>query len=113
MSYRLSRRHFIRTTAGAAGAVALGGTQLLQAQRPSLPRPQHSGIDRIVVVMMENRSFDHMLGWMSTADGRQEGLVYTDDAGATFSTHRLATGFESDFDFRGCEHPDPDHSYEG
>jgi phospholipase C len=113
MSYRLSRRHFIRATAGAAGAVALSGAELLQAQRRSLPQPKQSGIDHIVVVMMENRSFDHMLGWLPGADGRQEGLEYTDAGGATFATHRLATGFESEFDFQGCGHPDPDHSYEG
>ena len=107
MSYRISRRHFIQTTAGAAGAVALGGTQLLQAQRPALPRPQQSGIDHIVVVMMENRSFDHMLGWLPGADGRQAGLTYTDSTGAAFDTYPLAP------DFQGCGHPDPDHSYEG
>lgn len=107
MSYRLSRRHFIQTTATAAGAVALSGAELLQAQRPSLPRPQQSGIDRIVVVMMENRSFDHMLGWLPGADGRQAGLTYTDETGAAFDTYPLAP------DFQGCAHPDPDHSYEG
>jgi phospholipase C len=111
VSYRLSRRHFIRTTAGATGAVALSGAELLQAQRPTLPRPQQSGIDRIVVVMMENRSFDHMLGWLPGADGRQAGLEYADDTGAIFPTYRLATGSEGDF--TGCGHPDPDHSYDG
>ena len=107
MSYRVSRRRFIQTTASAAGAAALGGTQLLQAQRPVLPRPQQSGIDHIVVLMMENRSFDHMLGWLPGADGRQAGLTYTDETGAAFDTYPLAP------DFQGCGHPDPDHSYEG
>src|ERR1051325_10761196 len=64
MGHRISRRHFIQTTAGAAGAAALGGATLLHAQRRGLPSPQSSGIDHIVVVMMENRSFDHMLGWV-------------------------------------------------
>ena len=113
MSYRLSRRRFIQTTASAAGALAFSGTELLHAQRRGLPRPQQSGIDHIVVVMMENRSFDHMLGWLPGADGRQAGLTYTDETGAAFDTYRLATGFESEFDFQGCGHPDPDHSYEG
>jgi phospholipase C len=107
MSLRISRRRFIETTASAAGAVALGGTALLRAQRPSLPQPQQSGIDRIVVVMMENRSFDHMLGWVPRADGRQAGLTYTDAAGVAHATYPLAP------DFQGCGHPDPDHSYEG
>ena len=107
MSYRLSRRHFIRTTAAAAGTVALRGAEPLLAQKPTLPRPQQSGIDRIVVVMMENRSFDHMLGWLPGADGRQAGLTYADATGAEFSTYALPP------DFQGCGHPDPDHSYEG
>ena len=29
-----------------------------------LPNPTSSGIEHIVVVMMENRSFDHLLGWL-------------------------------------------------
>jgi phospholipase C len=73
----------------------------------ALPPPARSGIDHIVVVMMENRSFDHFLGWMPRADGRQAGLTYTDAAGTTHSTYPLAP------DFQGCAHPDPDHSYNG
>ena len=107
MDDRVSRRRFIRTTAGAAGALALGGPALLSAQRPSLPAPQQSGIDHVVVVMMENRSFDHMLGWVRGSDGRQAGLTYTDSAGVPQSTYPLAP------DFQGCGHPDPDHTYEG
>ena len=107
MAYRVSRRRFLQTTAGAAGAVALGGPAILSAQRRPLPQPQQSGIDHIVVVMMENRSFDHMLGWVRGADGRQAGLTYTDSAGVAQSTYPLAP------DFQGCGHPDPDHTYEG
>src|SRR5262245_25240829 len=49
----------------------------LSGQRP-LPPPAASGINHIIVVIMENRSFDHMLGWLDDADGRQAGLTYTD-----------------------------------
>ena len=31
--------------------------------------------------MMENRSFDHYLGWLPNADGRQAGLTYRDKQG--------------------------------
>jgi len=58
-------------------------------------------------VMMENRSFDHFLGWMPHADGRQAELRYQDAAGAWHSTYPLAP------DYQGCGHPDPDHSYTG
>ena len=73
----------------------------------SLPSPQNSGIEHIVVVVMENRSFDHFLGWLPDADGQQAGLQFIDAAGAPHSTYNLAP------DFTGCPHPDPDHSYNG
>ena len=69
--------------------------------------PERSGIEHVVVVMMENRSFDHFLGWLPTADGKQAGLRYADQNGASQSTHPL-TG-----DFTGCGHIQPDHSYQG
>lgn len=57
--------------------------------------------------MMENRSFDHLLGWLPGADGRQRGLLYADSDGQVHHTHALAP------DYTGCGHPDPDHSYDG
>jgi phospholipase C len=69
--------------------------------------PASSGIEHVVVLMMENRSFDHLLGWMDGADGRQSGLSYPDRAGQLHATHPLAP------DYQGCAHPDPDHSYQG
>src|SRR2546423_14187588 len=46
-----------------------------------LPAPEASGIEHIVLVMMENRSFDHFLGWLPGANGRQAGLLFTDRDG--------------------------------
>jgi phospholipase C len=71
----------------------------------ALPSPQESGIQHIVVVTMENRSFDHFLGWLRGADGRQAGLSYTDSSGNAHSSYPLAP------DYTGCGHPDPEHSY--
>jgi phospholipase C len=73
----------------------------------ALPAPQQSGIEHIVVVTMENRSFDHFLGWLPGADGKQAGLSYFDKNSVAHSTYGLAP------DFTGCPHPDPDHSYGG
>jgi phospholipase C len=73
----------------------------------SLPPRDTSGVDHIVVVMMENRSFDHLLGWHPTADGMQAGLTYPDELGGEQPTFELAP------DYQGCPHPDPDHSWEG
>jgi phospholipase C len=108
----LTRRAFLSSAAlvGAAStAAAVGLDELLgtdAAAATPLPAPAESGIDHIVVVMMENRSFDHFLGWLPGADGRQAGLSFTDRYGrrhATFHQTRFAS----------CGFHDPDHSYEG
>ena len=114
-----SRRGILRAgigvAAAAAGAAALGGIDLSSsgetaataAAGSSLPGdPALSGIDHIVVLMMENRSFDHYFGWVKGADGKQAGLTYRDRAGAPHATYRLK-------DFQGCNNNDPDHSFEG
>ena len=44
------------------------------ALTPEFLRAATSQIKHIVVCMMENRSFDHMLGWLTNANGRQAGL---------------------------------------
>ena len=56
---------------------------------------------------MENRSFDHFLGWLPNAAGQQAGLTFTDKTGASHPTHSLSG------DFTGCPRSDPDHSYDG
>jgi phospholipase C len=105
----VSRRQFLHGVAAAAGACAFGGLGRVPAvfASPVLPPPEASGIEHIVVLMMENRSFDHFLGWLGGADGRQRGLRYLDRNGDPHVTHRLTP------DFQGCGHPDPDHSYAG
>jgi phospholipase C len=60
----------------------------------------------VVVLMMENRSFDHYLGWLPGATGRQAGLSYPDSKGQLHATHHLTT-------YQGCQFKDPDHSYAG
>src|SRR6266704_3654087 len=109
----LSRRAFLSTGAAAAGALALGCADrsllapFTQAARRFGGAPDTSGIEHIVLMMMENRSFDHLLCCLPRADSRQAGLSYTDAAGASFATFPLAP------DFQGCGHQDPDHSYDG
>ena len=103
-----TRRTFLQNAAVVGGALSLGGSALERAFSQSvLPSPETSGIEHIVVLMMENRSFDHILGWVEGADGRQQGLRYADETGTRLRTYRLAP------DFQGCGHPDPDHSYAG
>ena len=112
----LRRRDFLARTAtlaGAAGLAAVLPSDALVAEaarrqgRARLPSPRDLPIDTFVVLMMENRSFDHYFGWHPKADARYKGLSYVDGAGNTVTTHRLPP------DFQGCGHPDPDHSWDG
>jgi phospholipase C len=102
----VTRREFLT---GAVAVAAAGTAGMTLAPRPAastLPRAEDSGIDHIVVVMMENRSFDHYLGWLPGADGKQAGLTFVDRAGVAHQTHHLTVP-------HGCGFNDPDHSYEG
>ncbi len=105
----VSRRTLLGAT-GAAGLVtAAGGYRVLgdsAEAATTLPAPGKSGIKHVVVVMMENRSFDHFLGWLPTADGKQAGLSYVDRYGVRHPTHHLDIT-------ASCGFNDPDHSYEG
>jgi phospholipase C len=111
-----SRRKFLAGVAAASAGLALGcvdrGTDVLAPfvharSSDRLGASTAGGFDHVIVVMMENRSFDHMLGWVPRADGKQAGLSYTDKNGVRHHTFALAP------DFQGCGHPDPDHSYAG
>jgi phospholipase C len=111
----LRRREFLARTAKAAGAgaalAAAMGPQALIAEaarreaRNALPSPRNLPIDTFVILMMENRSFDHFLGWLPKADGRQAGLSYVDGEGQRKFTHLLAP------DWQGCDHPIPGHTW--
>src|SRR6266436_8638891 len=79
----LTRRKFLARTAMAAGVAALQPWELLRAGASEggharMVTPEDAPFDTVVVLMMENRSFDHLLGWLPSADGRQEGLRYPD-----------------------------------
>jgi phospholipase C len=72
-----------------------------------------AGLDNlkhIVVLMMENRSFDHMLGALRAQDPRIDGLTGNesnpDPTGAPVKVQPLA-------EFQGQLDPDPDHHFPG
>jgi len=107
----LSRRELLLRGSALVGASALSGLpdwskRAVALPQSRLPDPASSGIDHVIVVTMENRSFDHFLGWLPGADGRQDGLVFDDAAGVSHETHHLT-------EFQGCGFSDPDHSWEG
>jgi phospholipase C len=58
-------------------------------QRSELPPPNESGIRHIVVLMMENRSYDHFFGWIPNSDARQAGLTYFDATNQPHLTYHL------------------------
>lgn len=109
------RRRVLAGMAGGAGAALLPGcsssdddtSTFEPGPLQTLPAPADSGIDHIVVVMMENRSFDHFLGWVPGADGVQSGLRYLDQDGIAQPTYPLAP------DYQGCGLGDPNHGYSG
>jgi phospholipase C len=98
----LNRREFIARSAALAGTAALSCSE---SNGPS-PSVNPGSLDHIVVVTMENRSFDHLLGWLPGADGKQAGLTFIDRTGTLRSTFHLPTS-------HGCGLVDPTHSYEG
>src|SRR5436309_4731674 len=110
---KFNRRELLKNAALVSGATLAAApfysekNLFGQLTLPTLHNPENSGVEHIVVVTMENRSFDHFLGWLPNADGKQAGLTYVDSAGVSHSTHSLSG------DNTGCPHPSPDHSYSG
>src|ERR1700684_4132522 len=71
----LTRRTFLQLM-GASAGLAVTGSELLSRAAASAS-PAHyphgsNGVEHVVVLMMENRSFDHFLGWLPGADGRHD-----------------------------------------
>src|SRR4029079_3751503 len=103
-----------------AGPPGPGGRNMLEFAASSCP------VQRIVLVMMENRSFDHWLGWMADdeeygeagrsaygADFAVEGAVqqtYPGPNGPVATAHMLDQ-LAAENPWRGCGHPDPGHGW--
>jgi phospholipase C len=105
-----SRRRFLQIAAASTGLAVTGSDLLSQAvaNASSMIRPNGShGIRHVVILMMENRSFDHFLGWLPGAVGRHDLTFVSAVDGNTYPNYPLAP------DFQGCGYSDPDHSWEG
>lgn len=141
----MDRRDFLRRSAMFGGAVALGdglltgcvpqhisgaGAEYHPSRLPMgrmLDHPaSESPIDHVVVLMMENRSFDHYMGWLSRDEaymerGRsrygggfsvdaQSANTYEDPDGNLVDTYHLdRTSMENPW--RGCGFNDPGHGW--
>jgi phospholipase C len=119
MDADLSRREFLERTAlgaGIAGAAALPASTILSESaqahwgRNPLPSPRNLPIDHFVILMMENRSFDHYFGWLRDADGRQR-QSYLDPEGQQVPTRHISTLGTGGVEYKGCGHPDPGHGW--
>jgi phospholipase C len=116
-----TRREFLERTACTAGlaglSAALPASTILAeaaeaaARASGLPAPRNLPIDHFVVLMMENRSFDHYFGWVADADGSQQ-QTYTDPAGNAVATRHFSTLGSGGMEYKGCGHPDPGHGWE-
>jgi phospholipase C len=90
--------------------LAVSGTDFLSrvaaSASPSVQASGSNGVEHVVVLMMENRSFDHLLSWLPGANGRHD-MTYLSTDGNVYPNYPLAP------DFQGCGYSDPDHSWEG
>jgi len=143
---KFDRRAFLRTT-GMLGTAAILGDSLLTGCAPSVDLagigaeyhpsfvPEGSMLDlvgaeapieHVVILMMENRSFDHYLGWLGR-DGdylargvqrygpsfridAQSTQSYPDAEGRRVDTFHLGSAGDPD-PWRGCGLEDPGHSW--
>ena len=106
----LSRRRFLQIAAASSGLAVTGADLLSQAvanASPAILANGSRGVSHVVILMMENRSFDHFLGWLPGADGRHDLTFVSAVDGNTYPNYPLAP------DFQGCGYSDPDHSWEG
>lgn len=126
----MDRRQFL-IGAGAAGGLALAGGLLGGCTPPpgsilNLPASS-SPIDHVVVLMMENRSFDHWLGWLGSDDewldnaytrygpgvmvNGSPNQTYLDPDGVAHDTAHMLDYLADGNPWRGCDHPDPGHGW--
>lgn len=116
---QLTRREFV---AGTAGAIALAALSACSSSKSStkdtgkggkhqrggvggVTDPAKAPFDTVVVLMMENRSFDHLLGWMPGVNGKQAGLTYPDLQGKPATTAPLGDNTQA------CADKDPAHDW--
>lgn len=75
-----------------------------------MPPPGLDKLKHIVVLMMENRSFDHMLGALKAADARIEGLTGNE---FNLDTTGKEAPVKAQAAYQGQLDPDPDHHFPG
>ncbi|HEX7166414.1 MAG TPA: alkaline phosphatase family protein [Acidimicrobiales bacterium] len=120
----MDRRTFLKGALAGAGAAAVGASAAraesfanvaLPSLRTALDPPSKTPVKHLVVVMMENRSVDHYLGWYAQEndgfDGRQQASFVSPSTGLAVPTSDWGANGRGDFHGRG--HPDPAHGWGG
>ena len=121
----MDRRTFVKSAVAAAGLGVAGARSADAATGPvnlALPslgtvlRPSLTPIEHIIVVMMENRSVDHFLGWYGKENpsfNARQHATYRDlrkgRNGPMVSTADWGSQGRNDYDGRGFN--DPDHGW--
>ncbi|HVL33358.1 MAG TPA: alkaline phosphatase family protein [Actinomycetota bacterium] len=126
---KIERRRFLQGALGVSGLLLAQGAGLRRAAFSreavgGLPIPKESGLDHIVVTMMENRSVDHLFGWIPGIDGVLDGVsnpkrlsVPQGLCSAVPFESPLAVADPTEVQRhrlpRHCHKPDPDHGWTG
>ena len=122
----LDRRTFLKGAAAGVGMAVTGrvaaASDFVNVALPVGPPPDRK-VDHLVVLMMENRSVDHYLGWYGEETKGRPGRtgfnafnnkeypdLRTADATDTVRTEHWGTGSERE-EFAGCRFQDPSHSW--
>ena len=116
----LDRRSFIKSAAAGAGLLAAGPSVARASTTANLVLPSlgldhvnpDTPIDHVVVVMMENRSTDHYLGWYGAENPAFNGVqqrTYLDPQNVGVPTDDWGAGGREDF--KGCGYLDPGHGH--
>jgi phospholipase C len=116
----LSRREFLERTAYAAGLAGAASilpvetiiSEAAQAatRRNPLPSPRNVEIDHFVILMMENRSYDHYFGWLTDVSDAKQHQTYRNIVGQPVATRHAS--WMGRAEWQGCDHPDPGHGWD-
>src|SRR5205807_20885 len=118
----LNRREFLRRSAytaaiGVSLAASLSPARVLahaiRAQATDVPLGDKMPIDHFVILMMENRSFDHYFGWLDPeiANAAQH-ETYVDAATGKPVDTQYALDFNKTAPYQGCGYGDPGHGWD-
>ncbi len=122
----ISRRTFMQRAALAGGVAGTGMAPFIAGAAKAAAAPFGTDlrsltggpVDHVIVLMMENRSFDHYYGWRTADSNRTTYADHPETGGsARVATHHLGGPETEDLDyekpdFRGCHHTDPAHGWE-